>query len=241
MKQAFHQDAICGVNAVAALFARRPNDVLRLFYTEPLRTRVGPWCTRLAEERKPYRMLPPDEMARAAGTPHHGGVCAIAKPRMLINFDPLDPPRGKVLLVLDGIGNPHNLGAIARSAAFFGIEALLLHEVPHAAMPGAAAYRVAEGGLENIALYRTRDLPGALLAISQRYRTVATSLAADATPFSALPRDRDIALVLGNEDDGISPAVLAACRRKVKITGSGKVQSLNVAQAASVMMFALTN
>jgi TrmH RNA methyltransferase len=57
---------------------------------------------------------------------------------------------------------------------------------------------------------------------------------------SALPRDRRIAVVLGHEEHGISPAVLAACRRQVRIEGGGRVQSMNVAQAASVLLYVLT-
>jgi TrmH RNA methyltransferase len=54
-----------------------------------------------------------------------------------------------------------------------------------------------------------------------------------------LPRDRPVALVLGNEETGVSAPVVAACRRQVRIGGSGRVQSLNVAQAAAVFLHAL--
>ena len=232
-------DTICGANAVAALFARRPDDALRLFYLPARRAEAGPWCAVLAAARRPYRMVAAEELAKVAGTPHHGGVAAVAKPRGIDLLDLQSPPRLPFLLVLDGIGNPHNLGAIARSAAFFGVPGLLLHEVPGAALPSDAAYRTAEGGLEYLALWRTRDLPRALAALTPHYRTVAASLAAEAVPPAALPRDRPMALVLGAEERGLSPAVAAACRRAVRIPGRGPVQSLNVAQAAAVLLHAL--
>ncbi|CAH2600973.1 RNA methyltransferase [Rhodovastum atsumiense] len=233
-------DTICGANAVDALFARRPDDVIRLFYATERRDLVGPWCSRLAEARRPYRLLPDAELVKVAGTPHHGGVVAVAKPREIPLLDLRAPPRGNFLLVLDGIGNPHNLGAIARSAAWFGVPALLLHDIPGAALPSDAAYRTAEGGLEWLALHRTRDLPRALAALAPYYRIVATTLAADAVPPEAIPRDRPLALVLGAEEHGIRAEVLAACRRSVRIRGTGRVQSLNVAQAAAVLLHALT-
>jgi TrmH RNA methyltransferase len=232
-------DVICGLPAVAALFARRPDDALRLFHLADRRFDVGPWCGVLAAAKKPYRMVPAEEMAKIAGTPHHGGVAVIAKPRAVPLFESARPPRHRLLLVLDGIGNPHNLGAIARSAAFFGVRALLLGEVPGAAMPSDAAYRTAEGGLEWLDLYRIRDLPAALAALEPHYRTVAATLAPEAPPLADLPRDRPTALVLGNEERGVSPEVLAVCRRQVRIAGSGHVQSLNVAQAAAVLLHAL--
>jgi TrmH RNA methyltransferase len=234
-------DRICGLNAVTALFARRPDDVIRLFYNEENKSRVGPLCAELARVRRPYRLLPPDEMERAAGTPHHGGVVAIATSRPLGMMDFVRPPRFPLLLILDSVGNPHNLGAIARSAAFFGVRAMVLHETPLQAMPSDAAYRVAEGGLEYLEVYKTRNLRKALLALDPYYRTVAATLTDDAVPVSSLPRDRPVALVLGNEERGVGFDALETCRRRIRITGSGAVQSLNVAQAAAVLLHTLTS
>jgi TrmH RNA methyltransferase len=233
-------DRICGLNAVTALFARRLDDVNRLHYAEPLRAEAGPLCALLAKRRLPYRMLPPEELERVAGTVHHGGIVALATPRPVPELDPARPPRHNFLLVLEGIGNPHNLGAIARSAAFFGVAAMLLHDTADQAFPSDAAYRVAEGGLEYIDLYRSRDLPGTLRALEPLYRTVAASLEPGAAPLQALPRDRPVALVLGNEEHGILPEVVAACRRRVRIEPRGPVQSLNVAQAASILLHELS-
>lgn len=232
-------DVICGANAVAALFTRRPDAVMRLFYLPAQRGVVGDWCATLAAAKKPYRMIEADELATVAGTAHHGGVVAVARARVPAILDFAAPPRVKLLLVLDGIGNPHNLGAIARSAAFFGVKALLLGEGPGHAMPSDAAYRTAEGGLEWLDLYRTRDLPRALAGFDPHYRTVAASLSKAALPLADLPRDRPVALVLGNEETGVSAPVLAACRRQVRIAGSPHVQSLNVAQAAAVLLHGL--
>ncbi len=233
-------DRICGLNAVTALFARRPDDVVRLFYDEDHKTSAGPLCAELARVRRPYRLLPPEELEKAAGTPHHGGIVAIATPRPLGMMDFVRVPRHPLILVLDGVGNPHNLGAIARSAAFFGVGALLLHETPLQAMPSDAAYRVAEGGLEHLEVYKTRNLRKALLALDPHYRTVAATLTADAVPLSTLPRDRPVALVLGNEERGVGFEALETCRRRVRIDGRGAVQSLNVAQAAAVLLHDLT-
>ncbi len=232
-------DAICGIEAVSALFAKRPADVLRLFYGEALRGRVGPFCAVLARARRPYRMLPPDELARAAGTLHHGGVVAVARPRPIPLLDAAHPPRLPFLLVLDRVSNPHNLGAIARSAAFFGARALLLREGAGQAMPSGAAYRTAEGGLEHLDLYRAADLVACMGALRPHYRTVAAALTGGAVSLSDLPRDRPVALVLGNEERGVSQEVLEACDGRVRIPGSGRVQSLNVAQAAAVLLHTL--
>ena len=229
-------DIICGFNAVAALFKHRPEDVERLFYTEALKADVGGMCARMAADHKPYRMLAPAELELAAHTTHHGGIAAVAKSRYVPILDLNAIPKHQFLLILDGIGNPHNLGAIARSAAFFGVKAMLIGEGPGHAMLSDAAYRVAEGGLEMMDIYRTRALPAAIEAMRKHYRTVATALGPDTQSMTELPHDRPVALVLGNEETGVAPDVLAVCRRKVRIVGSGKLQSLNVAQAAAVLL-----
>ena len=233
-------DRICGLNAVSALFLRRIDDVNRLHYSEAMKAEAGPFCAQLARHRRPYRMLPPDELERVAGTSHHGGIVAMALPQPIPEFDPAQPPRHKLLVALDGIGNPHNLGAIARCAAFFGVPALLLHDTADQAFPSDAAYRVAEGGLDHLDLYRARDLPAVLRALEPFYRTVAATLDAGAAPLDALPRDRPVLLVLGNEAFGLLPEVLAACRRRVRIEARGPVRGLNVAQAAAIVLHELS-
>ena len=234
-------DRIAGTAAVAALFAVRPEAVLRLFYLPARRREAGPLCRLLAAARKPYREVPAEELARIAGTGHHGGIVAIAAARPLPDLAAPFPPAllgARVLPVLDGIGNPHNLGAIARSAAFFGCTGLLLSGDPRQAGLSDAAYRTAEGGLEHLAVHRAPNLPVALRAMAPRFATVA-AVARGGVPPGALPRAKPFALVLGNEEEGLAPATLAACAHRVTLPGSGRVESLNVSVAAAVLIHAL--
>lgn len=234
------EDIICGLKAVTALFERRPNSVLRLLYTEAMKLEVGGWCRLMAAAHRPYRLVEAADLAGVSGTTHHGGVTAFATPRSVPILHLATIPKLPFLLVLDGVGNPHNLGAIARTAAFFAVPAMLIGEGPGHALPSDAAYRTAAGGLEWLELYRSRDLPGALAAMTPLYRTVAASLDDEAQDLASLPRDRPIALVLGNEERGVSRPVLAACRRRIRVPGRGRIQSLNVAQAAAVLLHDLT-
>jgi TrmH RNA methyltransferase len=234
-------DRIAGVAAVAAVFAARPDAVLRLFYLPARRREAGPFCKLLAAARKPYREVPPDELARIAGTEHHGGIVAVAISRNVPELAAPFPAAllgARVLPVLDGIGNPHNLGAIARSAAFFGCAGMLLSGDPRQAGLSDAAYRTAEGGLEHLALYRATSLAVALRAMAPRFTTVAAVARGGAAP-ADLPRTKPFALVLGNEEDGLAPATLSACAQRVTLPGSGRVESLNVSTAAAVLIHAL--
>ena len=233
---------ICGPAAVRALFERDPTRVERLFFEDVMKGEVGPFCRMLAGQRKPYRQLDKAELARVAGTVLHGGVVAIARSRPILDFVPEAAREwakdGKPLLILDGVGNPHNLGAIVRSAAFFGLERMLLADRPDQALPSDASYRVAEGGFEHLNVHRT-PLPAALRELRQVYHVVGTALGKCAAP-AAWSGDRPVALVLGNEETGLDPATFTACDEVITIPGSGRVQSLNVAATAAILIYSLT-
>ena len=235
-------DRICGTAAVAATFRARPAAVLRLFYTTQRRPEAGPLCAILARAKKPYREVPADELERIAGTPHHGGLVAVVHPRPIPLLNNLPFPKilfaAPVLPILDGIGNPHNLGAIARTAAFLGCRAMLLSADPRQATIADSAWRTSEGALETLEVFRVPDLPGLLRALAAHMPILA------ATPTGGVPPgevggNRPVALVLGNEEHGIPERTLAACTGRVTLTGSGAVDSLNVSTAAAILIHGL--
>lgn len=234
---------IAGLPAVLGVFERAPDRIERLYFVDSLKQELGALCLALAKAHKRYRIVKADELAKLAETAMHGGVAAFVEPRTILEFDPLQAASwaaaGESLLVLDGVGNPHNLGAIARTAAFFGVKRMLLASRPEQAMPSDAAYRVARGGLEHIDIYRTRRLADALRRIGKNYRVVA-SAADGGVALSQFRRDgRPVALVLGNEEEGSPQATLEAVETIVTIPGSGRVQSLNVAASAAILIASL--
>lgn len=239
---------ICGINAVQALSARDPGRIERLFFAPSRAAELAPLCRALAAAKKPYRAVGAEELVRIAGTPLHGGVVAVARPRPPLPADPAAVAGwagdGRLLVILDGVGNPHNLGAIARSAAFFAVPRLILAERREQALPSDASYRVAEGGLDRLALYRA-PLPVLLPALRRVYRVIGAAAEGGAPP-APRAEGRPPALVLGHEEHGLAAVTRAACDEIVTIPGmipgtipSG-VQSLNVAAAAAILIYLLT-
>ncbi len=264
---------VAGANAVKALFARAPERVERLFFVGEAKESAVGYCRVLAKSRKVFREVPAEEIARIAGTPMHGGIVAVAKPQPIRAFDPGEAAKHArampLLPILHGVSNPHNLGAIARSAAFLGISGLVLSDHPAQAGLSDSALRTAEGGFEALDVYRATDLAGTLRRLKDHYRVLGTSLgragespralinaplsgrasesprASNHAPLPGrgmapdrIPRDRPIALVLGNEETGLDPATLAACDEAVTIPGEGgAVQSLNVSVAAGILFY----
>jgi TrmH RNA methyltransferase len=234
---------VAGLPAVAALFAKAPHRVERLFFDQRMRAQVSDFCAELARTHKPYRLVPSEELERVAGSVMHGGIVALARPQPVPILDLAEAPDwargGEPLLLLDGIGNPHNLGAIVRTAAFFGLPRIVLSDHPAQAGPSDASYRVAEGGLEYVELHRSVRFANTLQQLRRSYRVIGTA-AGNGQPIEALQRaERPLAVVLGNEEHGLPPATLAACEAIVTIPGSGLVQSLNVAASAAILLHAL--
>jgi RNA methyltransferase, TrmH family len=233
---------VCGWQAVSALFARHPAEVRRLFFDAPTGRRAGEFCSLLAQAKKVYRQVEPAELEKVAGTKLHGGIVAVIgeRPLLKVTREVLDVwGRTKApLLLLDRVGNANNVGAIVRTAAFFGVRAIIVADHPAQALPGEAAYRVAEGGMEFVDFYRVPSLPGVCAELQRQHCLIGTSLRGNQlSPAVAKERGlpRPPAIILGNEEKGISPEVAARCDRLVKIPGTDSVESLNVSAAAAVL------
>ncbi len=237
---------IAGLPAVEALFTRAPETVERLIVA-PEMAQAASALLREANARKiAHRIVPGEALAKIAGTPLTGGIVAETSPRPAKQFDVGEArvwaSRWQPLVVLDGIGNPHNLGAIARTAAFFGLTHLAITDHPGQAAPSEAAYRVSEGGLVWLDVYRIHRLPDVLRKLGMFYTVVGTAIGTGAQmPMQKLATgSKPVCLVLGNEEVGLAPATLAVCEHVVTLPGAGKVQSLNVAATAAILIHAIT-
>jgi TrmH RNA methyltransferase len=233
---------VCGWQAVSALLARHPAEVRRLFFDAATGRRAGGFCSQLAREKKVYRQIESAELEKIAGTKLHGGIVAVIAERPLhkVTREVLEQwGRTKApLLLLDRVSNANNVGAIVRTAAFFGVKAIIVPDHPAQALPGEAAWRVAEGGMEFVEFYRVPSLPGLCDELKRRHFLIGTSLRGNQlSPAAARERGlpRPPALILGNEEKGIAPEVAAKCDRLVKIPGEESVESLNVSAAAAVL------
>ncbi|MDO5505564.1 MAG: TrmH family RNA methyltransferase [Pseudoxanthomonas suwonensis] len=230
-----------GVNAVREVFARRPQALRKLYLTQSRLSGfadVMRWC---AANRIGYRIVEDDDLRRLAASSHHEGVVAD------VLREPVEPlsewlaalPDGPCcLLWLDGVGNPHNLGAILRSAAHFGVAALLVPDSGELQLSGAAA-RVAEGGAEHVRLVALSDNGRSdLAALRAAGFTTAATLVSGGDELFAASLPARLVYVMGEEQSGMDRGLAAACDLRLSIPGSGAVESLNVAAATAVFLAA---
>jgi TrmH RNA methyltransferase len=238
-----HAETIQGLRAGLALLARRRDDVLRVAYSRAVRAEVGDLARWAASRRIPCEEVSEGELDRIAGSQHHEGLCVLARPRRWLSTnelaDVLSRTRGTAL-ALDRVRNPYNVGAILRSAAFFGVDAALLGApAPH---PGLAptAVRVAEGGAEHVQLARTTDLADTLGRLRAAGARVIGADGHATTNARGFDFGRPAILVVGNEREGLGDRIRAQCDGVVAVRGSGAVESLNVAVAAGVLLSEMT-
>lgn len=235
---------ICGLAAVRARFQRDAASIRRLYFDYGTGRKIGVMCRALAAARRIYRCVEPPELERISGTVHHGGIVAIVPDVPPAPVGAGEPAawakKGEPLVVLDRIGNAHNLGAIARTAAFFGVPRLVICDDASAARPGDAAYRVAEGGMEALEVRIVPALPAFLRDLAAAGYEVAGAAAHGGRDENGLSLPPLAAVVVGSEEHGLSPEVAAACTRLVTIRGKGAVESLNVSAAAAILMWRLT-
>ena len=230
---------VFGINACHAVFAHRPDAIRKVYLTQQRVSEFRVELAWLAAQRIGYRIVPDTDLEKLTQSQHHEGVCfeiLRAPPQPLPEF--LAALRGRqeasLLILLDGVGNPHNFGAVLRIAAHFGAHAVLLTPGSTLSLSGAAC-RVAEGGAEAVPLVATGDLGAGLEGLVRAGYVLAATVVREGIDPYAQPLPRKLVLMLGAEGGGLSPALLARAQLKLRIPGTGAVESLNIAAATAVL------
>jgi TrmH RNA methyltransferase len=233
---------VYGLNACLAVFANRREAIVRAYVTQRQLAACAEllqWC---ATTRRAYHVVTSEELERVTASCHHEGICLLVRRNDGLEVDAfLDAARQRqdtqVVLLLENIANPHNLGAIVRVAAHFGASAVLLAGNT-ADMPqlSAAAFRTAEGGMETVPVLRVADAARAVLELRRAgFAVTATSSHTGDAIYAAVMPPRCV-LMFGSETDGLSRRLAQSADRCLTIPGSGAVESLNVACAAAAIL-----
>lgn len=231
---------VYGLNAVRALFARRPQAIRKVYLAEARIPALQPllkWCV---AQRVGYRVVEEGDLQKLAASAHHEGVVAdvLREEPMPLSTWLRDLPEGPACaLWLDGVGNPHNFGAILRSAAHFGVGAILLPKDSTLALSGAAA-RVAEGGAEAVPLVRLGRADNSLAQLRGAGFALAATVVEGGEDVFAAALPTRLVYVMGAEGQGMDRSFADACDLRLSIPGTGAVESLNVAAATAVLLAA---
>ena len=235
------EDVVCGVASVQPALAQRGDRLRRLLVRADRAAAMGDVLAEMARRRLPYRIVDDAELERAAGTDRHQGVMAVfeARPPLVAAevAAALASTPNFCVVYLDGVGNPHNLGAIARTAAHFGADLLIQRKTSASAGTSAAAWRVAEGGLEALPMLLLATPAAWLAHLRERTGCRLLATAADgAVPLWAAAASGSVVWMLGEERAGLSGDILAIADGRVHVPGTGAVESLNVAATAAILL-----
>lgn len=234
------QLTISGLNSVRAVADHTPEIIERLFFDESAAAFFSDVCRYLARARKTYRLVTPEELRKISDSVHHQGAAAlIDEPgkRPLAGLKPTRPT-----LCLHDVLNPHNVGAILRTAAFFGIESVAVSDATFAAAQTQAAWRTAEGGLTHVSLYVYGDARDFFSWISDNNLRALGAVRPGSKTSRTLgeflrDKNKGLAVIcLGNEEEGLPAAFMSECSGRFSISGSGKIESLNVSVAAALCL-----
>lgn len=232
------EQRLYGLNACLAMFARRPGDLRKVWLLESRIPRLKDVLAYCVKHRIGYTVVDEPDLQKLAASQHHEGVVfgVAPAPELSLSGWLRDLPEGPALaLWLDGVGNPHNLGAILRSAAHFGVAGLMLPKDSSLALSGAAA-RVAEGGAEVVPLVRLGRADNSLAQLRSAGFGVAATVVRGGEPLFAADLPPRLLLVMGAEQTGVDPLLADAAAMRLGIPGTGAVESLNVASASTVFL-----
>lgn len=229
------QPLLYGMHAVVEALANPRRKLGRLFITENALARLK---ESVGEPRRPPFLVCGDELDRLLpqGAVHQG-IAVEAEPLPALDID--DLPDNGLVLVLDQITDPHNVGAIIRTASAFAVDGIIITERHSPEMAGVLA-KTASGGLEHVPLIVVSNLSQALMKLGDRgYWRVGLDSDASA-PIGDLAGTRPLALVLGAEGKGLRRLTRERCDTMARLDMPGAIKSLNVSNACAITLYAVT-
>ncbi|MEN9810740.1 MAG: putative tRNA/rRNA methyltransferase [Pseudomonadota bacterium] len=241
------EQKIYGRNACIAFAKKNSDAVIRAYCTESTQPALGFLLKKLAQSKRAYHIVSTEDLSKISESEHHEGMMLLvhrqeagSESTLLLNAS---RRRGKpeLLLCLDGISNPHNLGSIVRTAAHFGIQDIVLMNIADEQIKGLLSgsyHRTAEGGAVHCSISISKD-PCQFLQTLRTECGFSVAVTSSHSGTSALHSTRlpeRLALVLGSETHGVSQDILKMAQLKIAISGTGHVESLNVASACAILL-----
>jgi len=222
---------VYGRNAVHEAI-RGPRTVSHVWAT----THAGrePW---LAQSGVRVTLEPAEEIARRAGADGHQGICAEVSDYRYVDEEQLLVRDQALIVALDQVQDPQNLGAICRSAECAGAVGVVLPE-RRAAEVTPAVCKASAGAVEHLPLAQVRNLTDFLTAAKERGFWCYGADGDAELDYRQVDLAGPVVLVMGSEGKGLRPRVASACDALISLPLRGRIESLSVGAAAAVLLYA---
>jgi 23S rRNA (guanosine2251-2'-O)-methyltransferase len=234
------QDAVAGKNSVVeALRAKVPAKELVVAIKVEIDEKISE-AIRLAKNSDlPIKELPRRALDDLTGSANHQGIALVIKPFNYTEFDKLisNAKKPMMLIGLDGITDPHNLGAVVRSAAAFGADGVVIPERRNASMTGSA-WKASAGAAARMPISQVTNL---VRSIEDAKKAGCFVIGLDAEGDATLAKmnlaTESIFIIVGSEGKGLSRLVRDKCDLVVSIPMQSTVESLNASVATAIVMY----
>ena len=237
MAQTDNESIIGGVHPVYEALASVDRPIERLHIARGSVPEKVRQVVKMAEARGiPVRRETREALDRLAPNLRHQGIVAIGSARAYESFEFLLRSPKPLLVVLDGVQDPQNLGAVIRTAETAGATGLVVTERRSASL-SAAVSRSSAGALEHLPVAQVSNLVSALKTMKSKGIWVVGVDPQGPIPWTEFDYTEPVALVLGGEHKGIRRLVRESCDGLVRLPMYGKIQSLNVSVAAGVVLY----
>ncbi len=238
-------DVLYGLHPVNEALRARPGQLDHITVAREREARRDPRLEKLLELCRTAGVRvdaePRDQLTRYAGTDQHQGVVAFVRERSFLAIeDLLATPAAndgkRFFLALDGVEDPHNLGALLRSADGAGVDGVLLPERRSAPLTGTVA-KSSAGASEHVRIARVTNLTRALESMKKAGVWIVGLDERGEPTYTDFDFNADCCLVLGSEGTGLHDLVKRTCDFLLGIPMAGSVSSLNVSVAGAVVMY----
>ncbi len=228
---------ICGIHAVYEVLASHTQPIERIYISRQAHSSKLKQILDLARERDiPVRREERTVLDRMAAGEVHQGVIAVSAALSYADFEVLFKADKPLVVVLDGVEDPHNLGAVMRTAEACGATGIVVPE-RHSAPLNAAVVKASAGAFAYVPVVRVKNIVNALGELKERGLWVVGVEPAGNQDWTGFDYKGPVALVLGGEHRGLRRLVKEHCDALVRIPMLGRIASLNVSAAAAVVLF----
>lgn len=184
-----------------------------------------------------YEKVSKEKLSSLAGSSAHQGIVANVKDYETYELkDILDQNQRQRFIILDGIEDPHNLGAIMRTAEATNLTGIIMSKKGQVPLNQTVA-KVSSGAIEHVKVILVSNINQTIEILKKHDVLVVGTDGNTSQTYDDIPKDQSIAIVMGNEGTGMRPLVKKHCDLLVKIPMYGKINSLNVSVAAALMMY----
>ncbi|MCA4896910.1 MAG: 23S rRNA (guanosine(2251)-2'-O)-methyltransferase RlmB [Cytophagales bacterium] len=190
--------------------------------------------------KAPYTFIPQEKLNRLSSKNHQGVICVLSAIEYASLENIIDKAfsegRDPFFLIVDRVTDVRNFGALARTAECASLDGIILADKGNAPITGDAM-KTSAGALSHLAVCRVADMKKTIQLLKQSGIQIVACTEKASENLYAIDMNTPIALILGSEEDGISPELLKQADKLAKIPIKGKIESLNVSVAAGIAIY----